>query len=144
MVMDELSRVNAIPPGEKREMENWAGYEQRQKGDIWDNDKLTFVPGIGPVKAAKLSSVGINSIQDLKNTSDEEVNRIALVTKQRPSVIFKWREATKLAKPGDSEFPKYFDHIEGNDNPYIAKYGLDNWKESIKTKSRTSGLKDYV
>jgi predicted flap endonuclease-1-like 5' DNA nuclease len=144
LVIDELSRVNAIPRGEKRELENWAGYKQRKKGDIWENDKLTYLQGIGPVKAAKLSSVGINSINDLKNTSDEEVKSIALVTKQKPSVIFKWREATKLAKPGDSEFPKYFDHIEGNDNPYIAKYGLDNWKESMKTKSSKSGLKDYV
>ena len=122
----------------ERISQKWAGSEKRPEGSLWLNDKVTELKKIGPAKAIKLNSAGINTILDVKGLNEETMKVVSRVSGIGKKTLQDLQQQSQAAVPGDSPYPIAFDWTQGNTNPYLACYGA-SWREEIKKVSR-SGL----
>ena len=138
LIRQEIARIKSLSP-QDRVSQKWAGFEERPKGSIWDSDSVTKLNGVGAVKESKLKLVGIETVGDMASLVDvTRMKEIQKVTRIQIKSLKTYQLQAVTATRGDCPFPKRFDWVEGNSNPYLARFG-DNWREEMKKFSR-SGL----
>jgi hypothetical protein len=134
LIKQEIMRVRLLTVTE-RISQKWAGLEKRPEGSLWLNDKVTELKKIGPAKAIKLQSAGIYTVLDVKRMNEETMKDVSRVSGIGEKTLLDLKEQSNDALPGDSPYPISFDWVEGNTNPYKARYG-DSWRDEIKKVSR--------
>ena len=102
---------------------------------------LSNIVGIGPALAKALHSVGVFKMKHCRNIFDETVARNMHVSlKERNKIMKKVRTALKCTiHNGRCPFElEYVDHSKA-DNPYLSKYGPDEWQKRIAKSKTLSG-----
>lgn len=144
LVKVELRRVRDLPNGK---VGGWVK-DTRPKGRVWEEDPLSFLPGVGKVAVGALEKQGIKQVKDLLAMDEVQLDMVVAaagsraVTKKK---IEKWRKyGVDFATPGRCR-DTIVDY-RTCENPYKARYG-DNWEERIKksqTLSKFCCVKDLV
>ena len=137
LIRAEIARVLSLSPTDQVK-QKWVGWEERPKGSIWMDDSVDRLKGIGLARLAKLESIELKTVKDIANLDDHRLKEIQKMTGIGVACLKTYREEAKTASAGTSCYPKPFDWIKGNSNPYQARYGV-KWRELIKKNSR-SGL----
>ena len=110
------------------------------KGTIFCDSPVKTLPKIGKKTADKLLQQGIKCVGDLRDKTDDFIKRLDGITpKIFDSIITKVRTAS-------TETNKTVDHRKA-DNPYLSKFGEENWMNALKNSSKMSNLvliSDYV
>ena len=137
LINQEIARVKALCTTEKKS-QKWAGSIERPDGSLWMEDSLIFLKGVGEKKREKLHDAGLKTLKDICNLTSNDLKKIQEKTRIGLKSLLTYQVEAMTATSGTSPFPKTFDWVTGNDNPYEARYG-ENWREEMKKYSR-SGL----
>ena len=119
-VWAEVARVKALPGSGAP----WV-VGKREPGELWMEDSVIFVKGVGPAKQANLELSGITTVAQLLATTCPSLAAL--------------RAHAASALPGSFPVDRVVDHKEA-DNPYESLYGT-RWQEVI---AATSFLSGYV
>ena len=136
MVQQEVTRVRNLSPSD-RVKQRWAGMTQRPDGTIWMKDPVIHLSKIGVARQAKLESVGVTTVEELASLTSELIINLSHQTRMSVKTLTEYRDQALTAETGYSPYPKPFDYVEGQENPYLHRYGVDEWEKKIKTVSRS-------
>jgi predicted flap endonuclease-1-like 5' DNA nuclease len=138
MVNHEVNRVRCLPIMEQRK-QKWAGTTNRPPNSIWTNDTLSKMNGIGKKTREKLETADVKTIGQLATISDAQVAHIHETHKISPNRIMTQKETAATATLGTCPFPKHYEYVLEQDNPYLHRHGASEWKNKVKKVAR-SGL----
>ena len=142
MIEQEISRIKNLPVVE-RVKQKWAGLIERSTDSgLWMEDSVVFMKNIGEAKKKKLVEAGVVTVRDMSNLSDDAIIAVSNVTKIQKKTLTNFRAIAKEAEQGISPYPKSYDYVEGQSNPYKFRYG-EEWEKEI-VKVRRSGLTRVV
>ena len=110
--------------------------DTRPKGEVWMQDSIVLMKGVGGKKGNQLMDIGIKTVQDIKQKTDEDLLALSS-TLLGISFLWLWQLRDTPAHPGSC--PHIVIDHKKNDNPYFSKYG-GNWEEEIR---KTVFLKQY-
>jgi hypothetical protein len=99
---------------------------------------LDRLKGVGERKRERLEKAGIFKLKDLCGLDDDSLKKIQESSRISVKFLKTYQEEAENATDGKSSFPKNFDWVMGNSNPYETRYG-SKWRTEIKKVSR-SGL----
>ena len=137
LVNAEIARVKSLSLVD-RVAQKWAGSIGRPEGTLWMEDSLDCIKGIGEKKCESLKKANVIKLEDLCKLDDEGLKKVQNVSRIGIKSLRTYRENALKATAGVSPFPKPFDWVTGNKNPYESRYGA-KWKIEMKKYSR-SGL----
>jgi hypothetical protein len=137
----EIARVKGLTI-EQRVTQKWATIVNREKGTVWENDPLSWLPDIGKKTQEKLNKSGIMTIMQLSCLDDDNCVQLASECRYNQKRVMAWRDRCQDSYQGICPFPKGKDFVHEQINPYLAKYGSE-WKNKIKTVTQ-SGLTSVV
>jgi hypothetical protein len=138
----EIDRVKHLSPA-KLKTQKWVGIRKRPRGSLYENDLLREVKGISKSMEMKINNCGIMNVMEFSIIPEEDIREVAKALKTTQAKVTAWIEDCKNAEAGTSPFPQYYDYVQGHDNPYLARYGKENWRREIN-KSSHSGLNGTV
>ena len=142
MVQQEISRVRNLTMKEKLQ-QRWAGNTHRPDNMLWENDRISFMKGIGPKKCTILESAGVKTVKDFKVLDDSSIKNLSAQSKIGIKVLHKIKKQSIKALSGTTPYPLRYDWTKDTINPYLKRYGEDKWEEKIQSVSR-SGLTRVV
>ncbi len=99
-------------------------------------DSIVLMKGVGGKKGNQLMDIGIKTVQDIKEKTDEDLLALSS-TLLGISFLWLWQLRDTPAHPGSC--PHIVIDHKKNDNPYFSKYG-GNWEEEIR---KTVFMKQY-
>ena len=137
LIKAEIVRVKSLSTTD-RISQKWAGSTERPEGTLWKEDPLDKLKGVGKCKCDKLKTAGIMKLQDLCELDDDALRKVQESSRISVKFLKTYQDQARKATDGKSPFPKNFDWVAGNANPYEKRYG-SNWRNVIKKVSR-SGL----
>ena len=122
---EEWDRVRKLT-GEKNSM--WVE-NGRPENELWENDNISHIKGTGDKKGKPIVITGIKTVVELKAVQDKDLLElkgrcpgISLAT------LCVWRDTPCH----DGTCPhKKVDHRQAA-NPYLSKYGVDEWRKEIE------------
>ena len=138
MVQQEVNRVKNLPVADRLK-QRWAGMTQRPTDTIWMEDSLIHLKKIGVSRQTKFESEGIKTINDLAKLDLNSIKDLSKKIRMSLKVLTEYQTQALTAQDGHSPYPLPFDYVEGQANPYLYRYGAENWEEKIVKVSR-SGL----
>ena len=136
MIQQEVTRVRNLPVADRLK-QRWAGTEQRPDGSVWKNDSVIHLNKIGVARMAKLEKEGISKVQDLVSLDSEEIKKLSKKIRSSIKVLTEYKEQAMAAQEGDCPYPKEYDYVQGQENPYLHRYGAEEWMNKIKKVSRS-------
>ena len=115
--------------------------KRREEGKVYANEKVTKLKKCGNVTARKLKTVGIETVQHLKDIPDPDC---FVLPTGLPKSTFKlvWTHAKEASC---EDVPEDLDHRK-EANPYLSRYGND-WETHIKkspTFNNSVLITDYI
>ena len=123
-VKTELLRVKSLTGDSKSQ---W-NVKLRPDGAVWGDDPVTLIPGAGGKKGKTLVAAGIITVSDLLALTDVQLQHIVSTTTGISlSTLAKWR-STPLSTGAN---PGLTVDYRLAANPYLAKYGTDDWKNKV-------------
>jgi hypothetical protein len=100
--------------------------DQREAGAIYQNDPILKVKGIGGSYNSRLTALGITEVKHLKEFGEFEIN--SLIERDLTLKKTRLQQFCHSAQTCEMEdAPESKDHRK-EVNPYLSKYGLDNWE----------------
>jgi hypothetical protein len=108
-------------------------------GEYYEDDNINTLKKLSDKTASRILKYEISTIKQLKNITDDKIKFIA--NNERGISInglTKFREAAKKGKEGRAPLPR--DHRK-TPNPYMSKYGSDNWEVEIE---KSTYMSSYV
>jgi hypothetical protein len=141
LVNAEISRVKALSYVD-RVAQKWAGSIERPEGTLWMEDPVEWIKGIGKKKKECLKKANVLKVKDLCGLEKEELGNIQKISRIGVKTLRSFQDDALKAKAGVSPYPKAFDWVTGNRNPYETRYGTE-WRSEMKKYSR-SGLGRFV
>jgi predicted flap endonuclease-1-like 5' DNA nuclease len=131
----EFKRVKGLTSKSSQWVEN-----TRKEGDLWRNDDVTLVKGIGPAAKQKLGDHGITTVGELKSLSDELIKTIAEARDKAHRVgkdtLEKYRESVQGCF--DEDAPVLIKDHRKAENPYASLFGEEFWEAKLKQASHMS------
>jgi predicted flap endonuclease-1-like 5' DNA nuclease len=123
----ELKRVKLLKGN------NFWVIDRRQKGEFYEDDTISFIPGIGVKMKERLEAEGIFTVRTLADLSDDSINHLTARPdfKLSKKVLEKFRDSAKNSKGGNQPDDLILDHRQA-ENPYLSLYGEDEWEDKIK------------
>jgi hypothetical protein len=100
--------------------------DSRVQGRRYQNDSIDQLKHLAKVSQTILHCYDIKTLGDLKRLDDTKASEIIRCTKLSAGRMQVWRETAATCV--DEDAPPRTDHRKAK-NPYISKYGEDNWKE---------------
>jgi len=100
-------------------------------GPLYKQDTITRMPGISAKTQEKLNAVGINVVEDFcRSASDEPMQRAVLaIPRLGKKRLKKWQRLAAAAE--DGEYTSVFVDHRRAENPYLSRYGDDDWETAI-------------
>ena len=142
MVQQEVNCVRTLSSTDQMK-QRWAGLKQRPQGSIWMNDLVVHLNKIGATRQAKLEIEGMKEIKDLVSLDAAGIKILSTKVGMSVKALTEYIVQVLISQEGTSPYPKPYDLVEGNENPYLNHYGPEEWEEKIKKVSR-SGLTHMV
>ena len=136
---EEMKRVRDLING------RIAGWVQssRPVGAIYHEDIITEIPGVGAKTRNDLALAGVHKVKDLvcsELTDGETKERLTNISnKSRISIKRLYRLSAVASTALPDSPPPEINHQQA-DNPYLSRYGEENWEEQIK---KVSGMSKY-
>ena len=114
LITEELTRVKNLKEGGHNLVENFC-----HPDDLWEEEKLDKVKGIGKAKQNHLAAKGFTMVKHLKYATISEINKIATdrANKLTMNSLQKLKQLVEHALPGDIPSDVMVDHQKA-DNPY--------------------------
>jgi hypothetical protein len=105
----------------------------REEGQLFPDDLVDKVNGIGQSIARKLQGVGITTIADLKNITEHKLSETAAakVGRGMPLQTLKQYQAVASSTSEITTFPNFVTIHRKEANPYLARYGHELWEKEI-------------
>ena len=125
-IKEEISRVKGLTGGDSS---IWVK-NHRPAEEVWEEDAVTKLPGAGGKKGDTLVTAGIKTVKDIVGMSDEEL-KLKKVNCDGIS-LKKLTEWSKLI-PHPGACPHVVQDYRLEPNPYLARYGIDNWRQQIES-----------
>ena len=138
-----IDHVRKLPSGGE-----WRHKPEGTADKVYKDDPADKVKGLGGTSKKHLCAEGIKTIEDLLLLGEEEIAELAQRLQQRTDripeeKIQEWKEKAQMLceMQGDvpQSRPQEIDY-RTFPNPFLARYGEDNWEEELK---KYGDMKDY-
>ena len=139
-IKNEADRVRQLAMGS-----NWV-FDPREKGAIFEQERTSVIPNIGPTLQKRLETFGILTVKQIKELTDDDILKMSRAPANRMGEkrLKTFRNLATASIPGPP--PEIVDYRKC-DNPYLAKYGdavsacEPEWKHQIR---KCSQMSQYV
>jgi hypothetical protein len=123
---EEITRVHNLKGGLPWVMSN------REEGQLFLDDLVGEVNGIGDSIAKKLQDVGITNIADLKNMTEQKLNETAAAKLGRGMSLQTLKQYQAVASTSEiTTPPNLVTNYRKEANPYLARFGHQLWEKEI-------------
>jgi hypothetical protein len=123
---EEITRVLNLKGGL-----SWV-VSKREEGQLFLDDLVGEVNGIGASIAKKLQDVGISTIADLKNMTEHKFNETAAAKLGRGMSLQILKQYQAVASTSEiTTPPNLITNYRKEANPYLARFGQRLWKKEI-------------
>jgi predicted flap endonuclease-1-like 5' DNA nuclease len=123
---EEINRVKNLKGGAPWVISN------REEGQLFLDDKVGEVNGIGDSVTSRLQTVGITTIADLKNMTEQKVRDIAGKKLGRGMSLQMLKQYQAVASTSEiSAPPDLVTNYRKEENPYLARFGDQSWEKEI-------------
>ena len=92
--------------------------ERSSDSGLWLEDSVICMKNIGEAKNKKLVDVGVVTVNDMSKLTDDLIISISNRTTISKKLLTKFRVTAKEAEKGSSPYPKSYNYVEGQSNPY--------------------------
>ena len=133
-IKDECNRVRSLTS----ETSTIWTYDPRPKNIVWEEDDIAKMPGAGGKKGKLLVSAGITKVNQLKSQTDEQLLTFANNT---AGISFGFLTKLRDTHTLEGACPHQHKDYRKDPNPYLAKYGEDEWRNEIE---KTVFMKKYM
>jgi hypothetical protein len=104
----------------------------REEGQLFLDDLVGKVNGIGDSIAKKLQDVGITTIADLKNMTEQQLNETAAAKLGRGMSLQTLKQYQAVASTSQINTPpKLVTNHRKEANPYLGRFGHQLWEKEI-------------
>jgi predicted flap endonuclease-1-like 5' DNA nuclease len=90
MIEDETKSVIGLS-AEERKKQKWIEKIERDEGQLWEEDPLNFVKGIGPATMLKMARAGVLTVKELAQLSDDDIVCVSNETRISKNRIQDWK-----------------------------------------------------
>jgi len=133
-IKDECNRVRSLTS----ETSTIWTKDPRPKNIVWEEDDIAKMPGAGGKKGKLLVSAGITKVNQLKSQTDEQLLTFANNT---AGISFGFLTKLRDTHTLEGTCPHQHKDYRKEPNPYLAKYGEDEWRNEIE---KTVFMKKYM
>ena len=134
--------IRCMPDAEAK-AKGWVGTHKRPKdyNELYMQDTLACIPGIGAAIEAKLVVHDINLVQDLASLDDCMLYTLSSMSRISKKRLLTFRDRARQAKQGYSFYPQRYDY-RYEPNPFESRYGQD-WEKNFLS-NKMSGMRGKV
>jgi predicted GIY-YIG superfamily endonuclease len=126
-ISNELLRVRGL-----KKNAYWV-IDRRQKGEFYNDDLVSVLPGIAEKTEKRLNTQGIHTVSDLKSLTDASIEAIAKIPSSKLSKfnLRKFRLQSLKSINDNQPADLIVDHRRAT-NPYLSLHGEEQWEEEVR------------